>query len=44
VITTSSFGCARPAFDPNVWHLIAELIHLVRIAAWDFAPEARPWL
>jgi len=26
------------------WHLIAELLYLVRIAALDFAPEARPWL
>jgi NADPH:quinone reductase-like Zn-dependent oxidoreductase len=25
---------------PSVWHLIAELLSLLRIAALDFAPEA----
>jgi hypothetical protein len=39
-MTTSSSGCARPAFAPSVWHLIAELLSLLRIAALDFAPEA----
>jgi hypothetical protein len=43
-MTTSSSGCARPAFDPSVWYLIAELLYLARIAALDFAPDARPWL